>query len=622
MSAFMASRLFSIPAHQPFATTLARALLDEVADDPRALSGLTILLPTRRAIIAMRAAFLAAAPGRALLLPTMVALGDVGEGDGAEDLTPSLLTGGGRVGEKPAIGELDRLSLLTTLVYRRLSQDRPLTDVPPLDQAARLADELARFMDRVQTAGLDFSGLETLVPNVGNLAEHWQQSLTFLEIVTKAWPHVLADHGCQDAAERRHRLMMTLAEAWREQPPNAPIIAAGSTGSIPATRNLLAVIASLPQGRVILPGLDKAADDREWQAIGQDPTHPQFGLAELLDAVGAERDAVTELADRPADDHHHRQHLLSLAMRPAKVSDVWAETALDPAASRGITLVDCEHAGEEASVIALILREALEHEGKTAALVTPDRSLAKRVASLVGRWGIAIDDSAGTPLSETPIGTYLRALAELGAQPRDAIAWMSLLKHPFARAGQSAAGFGQFVRGFDLALRDDRAGSPFSVLQEVGGPVARSIEQVLSPFFDALEGPARPLSDHLAVQMQVAEGLADDDARAGRDRLWADEDGEAAASFVDELSSALDRLPHADFANFAGLFETLLGGRVVRSARTTHPRLAIWGPLEARLQTADRVILGGLNEGTWPRDPAPDPWMSFDMQLTFGLAPP
>src|SRR5690606_40649772 len=53
-----------------------------------------------------------------------------------------------------------------------------------------------------------------------------------------------------------------------------------------------------------------------------------------------------------------------------------------------------------------------------------------------------------------------------------------------------------------------------------------------------------------------------------------------------------------------------------------HPRLFIWGPLEARLQHADRIILGGLNEGTWPGDASIDPWLNRPMRAELAIEPP
>lgn len=614
-------QLYSIPAHRPFAPALAEYILEEFGDDPQALTAVTILLPTRRAVLALRQAFLAAAPARALLLPALSALGDAGEADPAEELAPSGMAAAASLTEPPAIGTLTRQALLTRLVHAKLMQSTPPGQRPPLDQAARLAEELSRLIDRVQTAGLDFGGLADLVPDQDNLASHWQQSLDFLSIVTEAWPAILAERGCQDPAERRRRLTDALADGWLIEPPPGPVIAAGSTGSIPATRRLMSVIAGLPQGRLILPGLDLSASAEEWQEVERDPTHPQYGMAELLRDLGEDRSAVVEIGEGAVPT---RQRLLALAMQPAKVSESWADGSrqFDGSAVHAITRIDCEHAGEEATVIALILRETLEREGRSAALVTPDRSLAQRVVSHLGRWGVNIDDSAGTPLASTPVGGYLRALADLALRPQDAVALIALLKHPFARGGFSAADFGAGIRAFDLGLRADVTGRAWSILRGRDDGWSRAVVSLLAPLVERAGAGKQALPDLLRQHMETAEALAAEPEATGAERLWAGEDGEAAVAFIDDLAGALSNLPDAEFSDYAGLLETMLAAQTVRQRRPAHPHLSLWGPLEARLQTADRVILAGLNEGTWPREPAPDPWMSYDMQTRFGLPPP
>ena len=50
--------------------------------------------------------------------------------------------------------------------------------------------------------------------------------------------------------------------------------------------------------------------------------------------------------------------------------------------------------------------------------------------------------------------------------------------------------------------------------------------------------------------------------------------------------------------------------------------LAIWGPLEARLQRADLLVLGGLNEGTWPTSVDTGPWLNRPMRTALGLPQP
>ena len=212
-----------------------------------------------------------------MLLPAMRAIGDVDEDELA--LGEDDAAGAAALDCPPAIGDLERQLLLAQLI-RQWEAGRAGARSNQ-GQAVRLAGELARLIDQVQTARLDFAGLETLVE--GDLAEHWQQTLRFLQIVTEAWPSLLASRHGIDPAERRNRMLGALTAHWQESPPEGPVIAAGSTGSVPATADLLAVVAGLPRGVVILPGLDSGLDDDSWAALGE--THPQFGMAQLLERL-------------------------------------------------------------------------------------------------------------------------------------------------------------------------------------------------------------------------------------------------------------------------------------------------------------------------------------------------
>ncbi len=64
-----------------------------------------------------------------------------------------------------------------------------------------------------------------------------------------------------------------------------------------------------------------------------------------------------------------------------------------------------------------------------------------------------------------------------------------------------------------------------------------------------------------------------------------------------------------------------MAARPVRTHPPKHPRLHIWGQLEARLQHADLLLLGGLNEGVWPGLVDAGPWLSASMRATLGLPP-
>ena len=629
-----APTLYTVPPHEPFVDTLAEGLLAGRVmaldpDDPLALSRLTVLLPTRRACRALGLAFLRAAPGQALLLPRIRPLGDIDEdepslGDEEDETLPD------------AVSPLERRLLLARFVLKlgETPGGAALTGAGAVDQAARLARALAGLLDEIQIARLDPQGLAELAP--AEYAAHWQQVLRFLSLITDSWPAILAEKGLMDPAGRRNALLERLAELWAAKSPAHPVIAAGSTGSVPATRDLLATIARLPQGAVVLPGLDTQADDETWEAIG--PTHPQYALKGLLAHIGVERGAVEPW---PTDDGDHggaavraRSRLIADAMRPAETITAWrALPAPEPAALRDLHRIDCASPQEEAGVVAIVMRRALETPGRTAALVTADRALARRVAAELRRWRIEVDDSAGEPLGETAPGAFLRLTARMIAEEAAPVPLLAALKHPLAAGGMAPAAWRRAVRAMERAiLRGPRPAPGFGSLQaalkEDDPAIGRwlaGLEKAAAPFAALMAQPSAALGDLIEAHVGFAEWLAATDDEDGAARLWSGEAGNKGWHFVSELIQAANKKevpPVAPPAHYPALLDALKEDHVVRPPFGRHPRLQIWGPLEARLQHADCMILGGLNEGVWPPAAHGDPWMSRPMRADFGLPPP
>jgi ATP-dependent helicase/nuclease subunit B len=640
-------KVYSIAPGIPFVDALAEGMLarlgKESPRDPLALARATVLLPTRRAVRALREAFLRATGGTPLLLPRMMPLGDLDE----DELFIADEPGSGSVPEgsdlPPVIGGMRRQMLLARLVLR--FGDARWREADPA-QAVELAAELARLLDQMETEGVGFERLAELRPEDENLARHWDDILAFLSILTQHWPDVLADEGAIGPADRRNRLLAAQAERWRASPPEGWVVAAGSTGSIPATAKLLAAVARLERGCVVLPGLDGEMEEPEWAEIADIDTHAQSGLARLLAHLGVARSDVTPWdADWPSAGagigHPDRVRLLATAMSPRpQRAPAEAEAALD-----GVSWIESPAPAEEAAAIALIMRETLNHDGRTAALVTPDRGLARRVAARLRRWGIEVDDSAGTPLAATPVATFLRLVAEMVASGFDAVTLLACLKHPLACGGMTRETFRARVRDLDRLVLRGPSGAPG--LRSLRARIdARAREyaargkddfaehsRALIPWLERVEGLAAPLSEALArgprhcaelaqAHVAVAEALAADDTTPGADRLWQGEEAEAVAGFFADLTDAVDGFPAVSGARYPELLAALLAGRVVRPRFGRHPRLNIWGPLEARLQHADVIILAGLNEGTWPPDPGMDPWMSRQMRAAVGLSLP
>ncbi len=636
------AQVFTIPPGVAFVDCLAAGLLARAGGDPLALAAMTVLLPNRRAARALGEAFLRQGEGKALLLPRLVPLGEVDADELLLTADELLQDPAAALALQPALPPLRRQALLSHLVAGWARASRvPLAGAG----VAALAQELAALLDEAENNEVPLTGLASLVPD--RYADHWQGSLKFLSIISETWPGLEAAEGALSPATRRRRLLEIQAEAWRRAPPDAPVIAAGSTGSLPAVARLLAVVARLPRGEVILPGFDLAARGPLWEAIRQDPAHPQHGMALLLETLAVKPAAVGLWPGVPAgaEQGAPRAPLVQAALRPAAMTDTWrdleraAPLAVWRAALRGLTWIDCPGPREEATVIALKLREALETPGRTAALVTPDRALARRVRAELLRWGLAIDDSAGTPLDQTPPAVLLRLLARAAEEQLAPVPLLALLKHPLASGGEAPAAFRAQARRLErLVLRGPRPAAGFAGLRAAIAAARREagadkpafaglaawvegLATLLQPYLDALRPRVAAPADLLRAHLAAAEALAASDSESGAARLWRGEAGETAAELFAAVMEAGD-FPPLEPGDWPAWLDLLLRGQAVRPRWGSHPRLAIWGPLEARLQQADLMILGGLNEGTWPAESDPGAWLSRPMRTALGLPSP
>jgi ATP-dependent helicase/nuclease subunit B len=626
--------VFTIPAHRAFADALAAGLIARHGPDPLGLARTVVLVPNNRAARAISDAFVRRAEG-GLLLPRLVAIGDPELDERLGGLLDPIDADAEEEPIPPAIDPLERQMILA-----RLTAEARQAAGDPIDggEAIRLAGELGRTLDQMLIEQIPAARLRDLVA-LPELSEHWQRSLAMLDTILTRWPAELAARGRIDLAERRNRLLDRVARRWRRRPPPGAVIAAGISSTTPAVARLLGVVARLPEGMVVLPGLDTVSDEAEWRALGPHETgedgarpprpvesHPQYALKRLLDRMDVGRGEVaTWRWGGGRDARSVRARAIANAMAPAAFTDKWHR--LPPAERRlsGVRAIELANPAEEAQVIALALREAIETPGRTAALVTPDRVLARRVTAHLARWGIVADDSAGTPLSLTPAGTLLLAVAEAAAEGFAPVPLLALLKHPLVRRGAARGAWLDGARKLDIALRGPRPPAGLDgiarYLRDGDGHARRARAPAIDwwdevrPLLEPLEKAfsARTLAELLAALRETISTLADD---AG----WSGPDGRAAADLVAELEAWAPIGPAAfDPAGLAPTLRLLMDAVAVRPPQGGHPRLSIWGLLEARLQHADLMVLGGLNEGVWPALPSPDPWLAPRIRAELGL---
>jgi ATP-dependent helicase/nuclease subunit B len=658
-------RVFTIPASAPFLPTLIKALIDgrvvpgfAPGFDPLALSNATLYLPTRRAARSARDVFLDVLGSEAAILPRIVAIGDVDEDEIAFDEAAREDFSGAALEIPEALGGLERRLLLASLVMQwakvtapKQKHDAPLVATSPA-AALALADDLARLMDDLTTRQVPFSSLDGLVPD--NVDVYWQETLRFLKIAREEWPAILTERNKIEPAARRDLLIK--AESERLTRASGPVVAAGSTGSIPATAELLATIAKLPHGAVVLPGLDTDLDAESWDMIGGDAEqrlppaagHPQFAMHGLHKRIGILREAVEVLAPPQA---HGRERIVSEALRPAAMTELWRErlTTQDFAqqadgAFSSISVVEAANAEEEALAVAVALREAVEMPDKTAALATPDRALARRVLAALARWDVVANDSSGDKLPDTADGVFARLTAEAALGGLAPVTLLALLKHPLLRLGGRAEAHAEAITTIELAVlrgprpkpgseglihalqsfRDQRAGlyrtDPRKEITDRELDAADELARRLAAAFAPLENlPRKPMAfaEIAACHLQAMHALGTDHEK--KIPAFAGTEGEAlsrAFAEITEHASVGFTIAPADYPDF---FRATIADRVVRRPDNPGARVHIYGLLEARLQNVDRLVLGGLVEGTWPPETRADPWLNRPMRYELGL---
>lgn len=628
--------VFTIPAHRAFADALAAGILAQHGSDVMGLARGIVLLPNNRAVRAVSHAFVRRSGG-GLLMPRLVPIGDV---DLGERLGNALDPIGDGPDIPPAIAPMERQMILARLV----EEERRVSGVPvDAGEAMRLGQALGAAIDQLLIEEVDARRLHSL-DIADEMSGHWRASLRLLEILIDRWPEELAQLGMIDLADRRNRLLRHAASRWRDTSAGGFVVAAGVSTTAPAVCALLRTISRMDDGQVVLAALDQHMNGEEWESIGPfdpDPvsgrrpraqeSHPQYALKVMLDRIGVHRDEVSLWRWGGGHDARAaRTRNISNAMLPPAHTGKWRALKAEERTLNGVRVLEAANPAQEAQAIALLLREAIETPERTAALVTPDRQLAARVSSHLARWDIRADDSAGQPLSLTPPGTLLLALARVAAERFAPIALLDLLKHPLVRWGEERLGWLEQVRGLDLLLRAPRPAPGLAGLSALLAPrpedeqdrqarlresVAAWWTQAHKPLraLDGLADGAMDLPATLAILREAAGTLSGD-------QVWAGHQGRALADLFAEMERAAPSGPRVvEAAALPDLLTRILEQESVRPPQGGHPRIAILGLIEARLQQADLMILAGLNEGTWPGLPAPDPWLAPRIRQELGL---
>jgi ATP-dependent helicase/nuclease subunit B len=606
------AHVYNVPLGNDLCDVTAQWIIESAGADPLAISNNILLLPNNRAIKAMTEAFVRqAAPG--MLLPRMVAVGDMQLDEALGPMLDPIDAGSALW---PAIAPFERLMLLAKLVQDHQSSGAPLSPA----EALRLARKLAELIDALEVDLIDFSQFADIKIEA-DLAGHWQSAYERLLQILPAYRAALTARKLMGPAERRNHLLAALEHRLAQNAGEAPIIAVGITTSAKAVARVLRRVARLPNGHVILPGVDLELPDARWDDLSPSTddspsfarrrnveVHPQFHLKHLLEIMGIDRSEIDVL---PTASSAPEAVAISEIFCLPEHSIYWQELPPTRKSLPHAKWLEAEDSAQEAKAIALRIRGALEVTGKRVALITPDRELAVRVAGQLYRWGIEVDDSAGIPLLQTPPGTLMLALVDAISSRFSASSILAIAKHPLVFAGTERLDWLDHVRQLDLALRGTASGIGLLAITRRLQAARKPNEALIACWtgFATLLSPlesadGQPFEDVLASLRDVATALTDGG-------IWRGASGrELARNWEDITASDLSTFGRADATGLVPTFKEIFSGAVVRPPYGGHPRVAIYGLLEARLQQADMLICSGLNEGTWPQIAQPDPWLA------------
>ena len=605
-SAQRSPRIFGTHSGQEFPATLLEGLNERLQNSPpKDWARVEVYVNTRRMQRRLSELFL---KGPARLMPKIHLV---------TDLAKNL-----RLTELPMpVPALRRRLEIAQLVRQLLSQ---VDGLAPRSAVFDLANSLAALMDEMQGEGIVPEAITNL--NVSDISGHWERALKFINIVQRYF-----EHGTTPDVETRQRAsVLALTEGWKMVPPEHPIILAGSTGSRGTTFLLMQAIARLPQGALILPGFDFDMPNRVWDRLADPKTsedHPQYRFSRLLTSLEIAPTEVEAWTSAPPEAPA-RNKLISLALRPAPVTHHWRQEGpslkgLDKATG-DITWLEAPNQRVEAMAIALRLRQAAD-TGQTAAVITPDRNLTRRIATALAAWNITPDDSAGIPLSLTAPGRFLLHVLDLTQPQITSETLLVLLKHPLAHSGSDRGQHLLNTRDLELYLR--RRGPAFLSIEalykwaEAQDHYRPWVNWIVSSVFTTWPTGTQPLERWLDHHCAVAKTLSNGPSDA-EGKLWQQAPGRDTKTAIDNLIQHATAAGDLELLDYSAVLRGVLSSGETRNQNQAHPNILIWGTLEARVQSADLVILAGLNDGTWPEPPAPDPWLNRSLRLQAGLLLP
>lgn len=635
---------FNIPAGLPFSDCLAKGIIQNYS--PEEIAVMSVYCPSKRGIRALHDSFLKYTHNNVMMLPSLKALGEDEEELHFDYVSENKINN--PILKKRVIHSGIRQLALTKIILEHIRTQKK--DIS-YSEAFALSSKLIDLLNSLQSERIDLKKLKDI--DVGHHAKAWQDNVFLLNMITDLWPVFLEHNHLCDPVPYRNAVLETLTSNITSTPPDHPIIIAGSTGSMPASADFMSAVGKIKNGAVVLPGIDLSLEQKDIDVLSED--HPQYGLYHLINHCNISPNDIQDWYSvdnfiRPK--HIIRQKLFHEIMRPSGTAESWktlserfSHSDLEQAL-KDFYLIQTPTDHEEAIVIALIMREALEKTEQTVALITPNRILARRVKNELKRWDIIPDDSAGTPLSDLPQGVFLKLLFDVIDQKFSSHALLAFLKHPFVAMGYPAGHIKKNIRIFeDILLRGngviygidhlkEALEYKIQILKESNHFSHEKLEkhqQVLilietlkiafDPFLSLPEYiTLKDFMERLSIVIDTMTMIRSDNQTYSY--FYKEESGRAMFNFIQEFSDYSDLLTRLTLSSLVGHVREFLAKITIRPSYGFTPGVYIWGTPEARLQQTDIIILGGMNEGCWPIKTDSGIWLSRDMRKDIGLSSP
>ena len=600
-------RIFSAGVGQDFLQSVILKL-----DDLPSMSEAIVYVPTRRLGKALQTEILRHYDGRAVLMPEIRTLGD-----------------GEEISERHSILQGTKIPLCVDGLHRKfwlsdaiMRFHKAQGENISLAIALSSADDLGSLFDKVALFETNFDGFQALCQD-GDFATHWQHTLTFLNAIYPVWCEHLESLGVLDVGVYKHTCLSSL-NTYLESSKKT-IFVVGATANYPVIERIMHTVAQHDKGMVFIAGYDCTLTAHQQDNIALDPTHPLYTLQSYINGVGSDNVETINITDTK------RSEVFKSVFLSAKDTADWLINPPPQSGFDGLHFMASDTINEESLSIALIMREALEVEGKTCALMTPDRQLSRKVISILKRWNITVDDSSGQPLITTPPALFMRLVLQVVEENFSVQSIASLLKHPFCTLGMDMGVFNRTAQGLEMfGLRGYYGGGGVAdIIKHINrekdnkfsyhNPYKNRAQDAIA-LLKKLQKCFTPLLiDNLTFVEMVKAHIEVCEMLSSVEVLWNKDDGNALAEFMSYILENAQAVSAVNVSDYKASFASLLQSITVRKNIGLHPRLFIWGPLEARLQNVDTMIIAGMNEGIFPAQTSVDAWLSRAMAGDVGL---